>query len=66
MAILLQLYSCLVHGLKMYILFGFNPKIIFDTSSQVEFTHFYSQSEWIKGILCWTSSCSLMPIPLKL
>ena len=48
----LKLYRCLGHGLKMCILFGHNPQIIFVTFLQNELSHFCSQNELILGILC--------------
>ena len=45
--ILLKLYRCCDHALKICILFGYNPQIIFELS------HFFGYfSEWIEGTLC--------------
>ena len=45
----LKLYRYLEHVLKIYILFGYCLSLF----SQFELSHFYGQSEWIQGILCW-------------
>ena len=54
--ILLKLYICCDHALKMCILFGYNLRIIFIIFfSQLELSHFFGHfSEWIEGILCAT------------
>ena len=36
----LKLYRCLGHGLKMCILFGYNPQISLSLFFQVEHSHF--------------------------
>ena len=41
----LKLYSSLSHGLKMCILFGYNPQIILTLFSLNELSHFSSRSE---------------------
>ena len=40
MLILLKLYLCYAHGLKICIWFGYNPQIIFVNFSQFELSHF--------------------------
>ena len=52
--ILLKLYMCYVHGLKICMWFGYNPLIIFVIFSQFELSHFFFGhfSEWTEGALC--------------
>ena len=52
MPIPLQIYRCIGHGLKMRILFGYNPRINFVTFLQAELSHFFDKSELVEGILC--------------
>ena len=47
--VLMPVYFETLHGLKMWILFGHNPQVIFEA----ERSDFYSQSESIQGVLCW-------------
>ena len=51
--ILLKLYRCCDHALKICILFGYNPQIILlPFFSQFELSHFGHFSKWIEGTLC--------------
>ena len=38
--ILLKLYRCVDHALKISMWFGYNPQLIFITFSQIELSHF--------------------------
>ena len=55
--ILLKLYLCCDHALKICIFFGYNPRIIFCHFSfhnlNLPGSHFFGHfSEWIEGTLC--------------
>ena len=50
--ILLKLYRCYDHALKICMLFGYNPQISFVIFSHFELSHFIGHfSEWIEGTL---------------
>ena len=54
--ILLKLYRCCDHALKICMWFGYNPQINFVTFLQFELSYFFGQfhneSEWAVGTFC--------------
>ena len=65
MPMALKLYMCYGHGLKICMCFQYIPRIIF--FSQLELTSFFGHfSEWIEVPCVHNSSCSLIPILMKL
>ena len=61
MLIPLSLYMCLCHGLKMCMLFGYNPQIIFSVFHKMNLVIFPVKVNRYK-----TQGILLMPIHLKL
>ena len=65
--ILLKLYRCCDHALKICMWFGYNPQINFcHFFRNLNLGHFDNESEWAVGTLCAQGSCSFLPIYLKL
>ena len=67
MAILLKLRGCLGHGLKMCILLGYNPQIIYwNFYHKINLVIFSDQSEYILTSFWITVTLrhQLVPIPL--
>ena len=55
--ILLKLYRCCDHALKICMWFGYNPQINFchffrNLNLAIFFRHFHNESEWAVGSLC--------------
>ena len=63
----LKLYRCLVHGLKMCILFEYNPQIIFcHFFHKLNLALFTGRVNGFKVFCVGNSTYSFMPIHLKL
>ena len=66
MPIVLKVYRCLGHGLKVCMLFGYNPQIIFCHFFTTWTSNFSSQSEKVLDIMCKQLLLQFMLIILKL